>query len=256
MLSPTMAFCMSFLLPSSLQTNVQLDSRRPRSGKSLTFCQTFRAIKSVYCLSTPTAFLLTIGGFVECGHWEGFRRILDLHDLALHNRIEHNASLVHDDAPDGAKWAKWETDETLVDALLSEGVGHNEEANSAPKGNTVNANNGSSTALKLDNLLSARRRRIVAMVSNPSIAPTLSTVHKIIIKGETSLITLVFGSTGDVHGTIDRGMLRTWMGGDRLPDGWSGTVSGKEVTMGTLGTVNKLVDVDKMLADAKKDAGK
>jgi len=45
----------------------------------------------VYGLSSPFAATLAIGGVVKCGN--GFR--VNLGDLAAHNNIEHDASMVN-----------------------------------------------------------------------------------------------------------------------------------------------------------------
>ena len=63
----------------------------PRDGKNISFFQLKNAIMEVYGLSSPFAATLAIGGVVKCGN--GFR--VNLGDLAAHNNIEHDASMVN-----------------------------------------------------------------------------------------------------------------------------------------------------------------
>ncbi|KAH9177618.1 Cloroperoxidase [Lactarius sanguifluus] len=71
----------------------------PHDGKQLTAPILIHALQEGYGLSTPLAHLLVHGGIFLLGQIGAF----GLNDLARHNRIEHDASLVHDDtkAEDG-----------------------------------------------------------------------------------------------------------------------------------------------------------
>lgn len=64
---------------------------RPRDGKNVSFFQLKNAVMEVYGLSSPFATVLAGGGVVQCGN--GFR--LNLGDLAAHNKIEHDGSMVN-----------------------------------------------------------------------------------------------------------------------------------------------------------------
>lgn len=72
---------------------------RPRDGKNVTFFQLKNAVMEVYNVSGPFAAILAGGGVITCGN--GFR--LNLADLAAHNKIEHDASMVNLESPAGDK---------------------------------------------------------------------------------------------------------------------------------------------------------
>lgn len=63
---------------------------RPRDGKNVYFSQLKNAIMEVYGLSGPFAAVLAGGAVLKCGN--GFK--VNLEDLAAHNVIEHDASMV------------------------------------------------------------------------------------------------------------------------------------------------------------------
>jgi len=87
----------------------------PRDGKRLGLFQLIHAVREVWNLSFFLAFVLSFGGILLCASW--FK--VDLAQLALHNRIEHDASLVRDNA-DGNKYAPTVIDKGLVNQFLSE----------------------------------------------------------------------------------------------------------------------------------------
>ncbi|KAL0573751.1 hypothetical protein V5O48_008194, partial [Marasmius crinis-equi] len=93
----------------------------PRNGRNLGFATIFSGLKACYGLSSPLAFVLALGGFLLIRRLPiqlpfGLEKIvrvrnpdkttsapgvLDLHHIGLHNGVEHDASLVHEDAKDG-----------------------------------------------------------------------------------------------------------------------------------------------------------
>ncbi|KAJ8454642.1 heme-thiolate peroxidase [Pleurotus djamor] len=94
----------------------------PRDGHDIGLFALVNAMREVYNLSIPLAALLAVAGLILCGHWKGFRRVLDLDALAAHNKIEHDASLVHVDAKDGDTIAPISVDDSLVRKLASYGA--------------------------------------------------------------------------------------------------------------------------------------
>ncbi|KAH7107380.1 Chloroperoxidase [Auriculariales sp. MPI-PUGE-AT-0066] len=97
----------------------------PRDGRGLTPAIVFDALTSTYNLDANGAGFLanSTTGFL---HADG---TFDLHDLALHGAIEHNASLVHDDAASGERFAPAETNTTkfeLMKALSDDGLNFDE----------------------------------------------------------------------------------------------------------------------------------
>ncbi|RPD63367.1 hypothetical protein L227DRAFT_387121 [Lentinus tigrinus ALCF2SS1-6] len=117
----------------------------PHDGRNLTTVQLISAIRNVYHISLPLATLLSVSGVARCGHWSGCRRVLDLHELAQHNAIEHDGSLVHDDVlnPD-APYAPIEVDDALLHQLLSAGTNSNPAADSASSHSSSDADSESS----------------------------------------------------------------------------------------------------------------
>jgi Peroxidase, family 2 len=194
----------------------------------------FDAIKKVYNLSFPMALLTTFGGYLLCGH--RMRTRLDLHDLAKHNRIEHNASLVHQDAKDGDEWAPCPVDHELLEKLLTQGLGGENEGRDASDGITF------------DDLVEVRKRRLGDMAVNGH-AP-LSWFHNSMLSGETALVLLTLGDNGRKDGKVDREKLRSWLGEERLPDGWTKNVSGR--TIGLKHTDDIANEVKKRLAETVK----
>jgi len=179
------------------------------------------AVRQVYTLSYPLAFLLTLGGFLACGH--RMRTRLNLESLARHNRIEHDGSLVHDDAPKGSIWAPNMPDHSLLEDLIGEGKDETE-------------------GMTIEHLVRVRRRRSAALRT------PLSTLHADIMMGESAFIVETFA---DADGVINREVLKEWFGEERLADGWSGNVTGK-----TTGIIHLHLLGKKLSNMAQGDTGK
>ena len=77
----------------------------------------------MYKLSAPLALILTLAALIFCGHFIGsglgIRRRVNLYEIARHGVLEHNASLCHADASQGARYAPVIPDP----ALLAQTVG-------------------------------------------------------------------------------------------------------------------------------------
>ncbi|KAI0702848.1 Cloroperoxidase [Cytidiella melzeri] len=173
----------------------------PRNGRDIGFMQMVGALREVYNLSFLLALLLTTVGMFTCSPWWPLRWKIDLHDLARHNRIEHNCSLTHADAASGAVFAPNHTSFTLLCRLLR----------------------GTKTdTLAIGDFVDARIRRAK---EDEHRAP-LDWMHREIAHGETALTMLVLGErqmAGDsLNSTIvvPRTFVKQWFGSDRLPDGW------------------------------------
>ncbi|TDL21128.1 Cloroperoxidase [Rickenella mellea] len=160
----------------------------PHNGKNLSIMTLVRAMKSVYNLSTALSLLLAIGGTILCGNWLS----LNLHDLALHNRIEHDASLTHEDALHGHKYAPIDVDQSLVSDMLD----------CSPADD-----------LTLEDLARVRARR------DMTLAVPLGGMRATISRAECAQVIIVFG---DENGVAPKRVLREWFGEERIPDGWSG----------------------------------
>ncbi|KAI0824786.1 Cloroperoxidase [Trametes gibbosa] len=177
----------------------------PRDGRNLTASQLSQAIQKVYGLSPVFATILAYGGVARCG--SGGK--LNLHDLAAHNVVEHNGSLVHADAAQGQKYAPTNVDPELLRQLLD---------------------TSTTDYLSLRDLTQAQ-------VSRQASSPPLHTLQSIVSKGELDLIMEVFGVRGAASGAaqslvsdetlgddlvVPKSFLEQWLGEERLPDGWCG----------------------------------
>ncbi|KIM89846.1 hypothetical protein PILCRDRAFT_60618 [Piloderma croceum F 1598] len=161
----------------------------PHSGRDIGLLQLIHALRHVYNLSLPFAFMLSFVGILLCGH--GFFR-LDLQGLAAHNRIEHDGSLAHGDAAPGNRFAPIPVNKSmfhtfLVYAALGQGI-------------------------YLEDFMRARVDR-EAQLQKP-----LDSLRAQIGQGEAALAWLVMR---DDDGKIPLGWLEQWWGEERLPDTWT-----------------------------------
>jgi len=155
------------------------------------------ALKAGYHLSTFFAWFLTIGGFILL---QQFGRI-SLGDLARHNHIEHDASLVHHNTELEAEYAPCEVDDVLVEALCSDA-----RPSGGEKGFRMNA----------EDVARARIRR-------ESESPVLDILHAEIARGEMAIALGVFGGkNGSIDG-VPIEWLKEWIKDERLPRGWKYT---------------------------------
>jgi hypothetical protein len=167
-------------------------ARRPHDGKQLTAPIITKALEEGYGLSSELAHVLVIGGIALLGQLGAF----NLHDLARHNRIEHDASLVHDDTPGRDEYAPTAPNVTLINQFLEQ-VGDDQ-------------------ILSIEEL--ARHR-----VWRESQCPVLNTLHSEIARGEMAIVFGLFTPPGSKKLGIPADMLRTWFTEERLPDGWRPT---------------------------------
>ncbi|EJD06093.1 Cloroperoxidase [Fomitiporia mediterranea MF3/22] len=182
----------------------------PHSGRSIPFFQLVKAIRTVYNCSLPLALVLSVVGFLWCGHITGsgfsMRLALDLHDLARHNHIEHDGSLGHADVTPGELYAPVVPDPTRLASLLNAG--------------SVTAKGpGGAGALTLYDLARVRYLR------DSELARPLDPVHSFITRGELALILLAMGvpnGENAVDRVVPRQHLEQWFAEERLPDGWDG----------------------------------
>lgn len=161
---------------------------RPHTGKDIGLFQLTKALHNVYNLSLPFAFFLSFIGILLCGH--GFLR-LDLDALAAHNKIEHDASLVHADTVQGKKRAPIPVDPMRLRSFLGYAALHN--------------------GMYLEDFMHARVDRERELL-NP-----LDQLHAQIGQGEVATAWLVMK---DENGKVPLDRLQQWWGGERLPDNW------------------------------------
>jgi len=148
-----------------------------------------QALRDVYNLSLPFAFLLSFIGILLCGH--GLFR-LDLHGLAAHNRIEHDASLAHGDAAPGQHFAPVPVNPHLLMTFLAYAT--------------------LSKGMYLEDFMKVRVDR------EDHLEMPLDSIHAQIGQGEVATAWLVMK---DENGKFPLNRLREWWGEERLPDDWT-----------------------------------
>ena len=185
---------------------------RPHDGKQLTAPILIHALQEGYGLSTPLARFLVYGGILLLGQSGAF----DLKDLARHNRIEHDASLVHDDTKGRDEYAPTSPDSTLVKNLL------------------LQAEDG--RVLTAEDIARAR-------VQRESQCPVLNGLHSEIARGEMAIALDIFGQGMADHHGVPLGMLREWLAEERLPEGWKPTH-----TQGLLQTIRTAREIRNLMA--------
>ncbi|KZT19742.1 Cloroperoxidase [Neolentinus lepideus HHB14362 ss-1] len=196
----------------------------PHDGKNITPSQLVHALKSAYGATTPLAWVLTYGGYFllrnppptsltlapsSVSHFAHIANSLptlpqllaplDLADLALHNHIEHDASLAHSNAAPHSLYAPTSTNHTLLEQLFAFA--------------TLN------DAFTLSSI--ARARVLREYQTNNSI----DAFHAEIARGEVALVLGIFGSAltdvGNLDEGIDMHLFRAWFGENRLPERWT-----------------------------------
>ncbi|KAN0125905.1 heme-thiolate peroxidase [Russula decolorans] len=163
----------------------------PHDGKELNASNITHALEEGYGLSGQLANFLVIGGIALLGQVGSF----GLNDLARHNRIEHNASLVHDDTKPRDEYAPIPPNPELVKQFMEE----------VKDGQFVT----------VEDVARAR-------VWRESQCPALNNFQAEIARGEMAIALGLFSeSESDTHKQgIPVDLLRAWFSEERLPDGW------------------------------------
>ncbi|KAF8148857.1 hypothetical protein B0H34DRAFT_668138 [Crassisporium funariophilum] len=173
-----------------------------RDGKNISAMDLVRGLKACYGLSTFCATFLSFGGFI----WLRKIRPITLHEIGKHNKVEHNASLVHHDTPEGEEFAPIEIDEKLVEALSQD---------LKPSAADIEASSNPSARLLMntDDVARARIRR-------EKECKPVDSLHAEVARGEMAIILGVWETKTDGKVGIPFDDLRRWLGQERLPDGW------------------------------------
>jgi hypothetical protein len=168
-----------------------------------------------------------------------------LYEIGRHGKIEHDASLVHHDTPEGQDYAPPEIDQTLVEALMG-------DARPSPKDiEAKNAAEGTDERplFSVEDAARARIRR------ETQCRPVTSKEAKL-ARGEMSIILGVFSQTSGTKTGAPTEWFRRWFSEERLPEGWK-----PDHSEGLLDVVGReksiLKQVEKLRADeagAKKDS--
>lgn len=150
--------------------------------------------------------------------------VVDLHELAKHNAVEHDGSLVHADTAPGDVYAPTAVDPVLLRHLLE-----------------------TSTTEFL-----TRRDLCRAQLTRQAASRPLNSTQAFVSKGELDLIHQVFGirsselgsgaSTAGDELVVPKVFLEEWLGHERLPDGWKGPL--REV--GLLELIGQVREIEKV----------
>ncbi|CAE6432406.1 unnamed protein product [Rhizoctonia solani] len=183
----------------------------PHSGKNLGPLQLCRAVRDLYNLSYPLAALLSFGGVLLCGS----RGKIDLAQLAKHNRIEHDASLAHEDLADG-------DNKNVCPRLVDQLIGRSTDGHS----------------LSFHDFAKARALR------EKQVARPLDTIHAKFALGESVLSVMVMGDGQHV----DCKAIKEWFGDERLPSGWA-----PQRSVGLWGLLGEVKMLGRLVAGLKQD---
>ncbi|KAL0952864.1 hypothetical protein HGRIS_007084 [Hohenbuehelia grisea] len=89
----------------------------PRDGKDIGLFKLMGALRHGYNITWIHSLFIAGTAMFLCGHGF-FRRRINLDDLAVHGKLEHDASLIHRDTPIGTKRAPNDVDPELFKELL------------------------------------------------------------------------------------------------------------------------------------------
>lgn len=143
------------------------------------------ALQQGFKLTYLHAWFITTNGYLLTGQFNH----MSLFDLCRHGGIEHNASLVHADAPPDTEYAPWKIDWALFRQMV--GVAKDP------------------SALTLPDIARARVLRESQSFVDP--------LHAEIARGEIGLVLDIFGGRAR---KLDVEMLETWWKEERFPDNW------------------------------------
>ena len=162
-----------------------------------------------------------------------FRRI-DLHEIGKHNAVEHNASLVHHDIPEGQSYAPIEIDHSLVDVLVSDVKPSSEEIRESTD----------PTAKFLMNYEDVARARI----RREAECKPVDGLHAEVARGEMAIILGVWEVKTKSKVGIPVDYFKRWIGEERLPDGWK-----PDHTQGLLDVISRSSQIRGAMNQMKKE---
>jgi hypothetical protein len=180
----------------------------PRDGQNVTASDIHHGLQKCYGLNNFFAAFLSYGGYLAVSK---LGKAIPLYEIGRHNRVEHDASLVHHNTPKGEEYAPIQIDNGLVDAMFRDIRPTAEEVD-------VMKAQGEEGAflLGLEDVARVRVRR-------EKDAGPLNRVQARVARGEIAIAHKVFGTTVGGKMGIPADLLRTWIQEERLPDGWKPT---------------------------------
>lgn len=255
------AFCPpqqgDFRAPCPAMNSMANHGYLPRDGQCVNAKMIVAALQACFKLSKPLAWFLTHGALLLLDQGSGN---FDLHDLARHNKIEHNASLYHDDAGEREEYAPITIDENLLKLVFEDSadgvvmtpedvarVRVRREATSHPPIDFIHAE-----------LARGEISIVLNMFNNPS--PALHSAgiplqHRSAIS---RLFRRLVGKKDSPETTQLDGVpierMRYWFQHERLPEDW--TPYHKTTLRETITTINRLRSTMRQMAKEKKKQAK
>ncbi|KAF9523209.1 hypothetical protein CPB83DRAFT_739731, partial [Crepidotus variabilis] len=182
-----------------------------RDGKNLRAKDVSRGLQHCYNLSPFLAAFLSYGGFLAITG--SFWKKIDLYGIGKHNRVEHDASLVHYDTPEGQEFAPIQIDHALVDKLIEDVRPSPQEVEAmkaTPSGSDVRC------LMNAEDVARARIRR-------ENECRTLKSIQQNTARGEMAIILGVFEVKTASKTGVPVEWMKRWIGEERLPEGWKPT---------------------------------
>ncbi|PCH41809.1 hypothetical protein WOLCODRAFT_137592 [Wolfiporia cocos MD-104 SS10] len=230
----------------------------PRDGKCITPEVLMKGLREGYHLSAPLAWVLVQGGFYLLGQR---RKRICLHDLARHNAIEHNASLVHPDVEPRDEYAPIDMHERMLEDLLA-------FASASADGFLMTHNDVARARVAreaeylapMDRLHAEIARGEMAIVlnlfNNPDPAPGPAAPPKTLLGKLKRALRPAAHRAPPLPG-VPTDLLRVWMHQERLPDGWrpyhkTGLLRVVHMSSKLRATMNKLQEEQKGVLAARR----
>ncbi|EIN10121.1 Cloroperoxidase, partial [Punctularia strigosozonata HHB-11173 SS5] len=174
-----------------------------RDGKNLSGRDLANGLMACYNISMPLAYFLSYGALLHPR--------VELSDFALHNHVEHDASICHEDGEIFDLFAPCPVIPKMFDDFVKDSA----------TGTHCNARDIAATRVRREaESLKAR----AAQFARFTMAATsdYDGLHAEIARGETALVLGIFGG-GHPTPMVSFDVLRSWWVDERLPDGWRPT---------------------------------
>ncbi|KAF9567665.1 Cloroperoxidase [Agrocybe pediades] len=200
-----------------------------RDGKNLAASDIIQGLKECYRLSAPLAYFLTYAGFTL------LRKVgkrIALYEISKHGLVEHNASLVHHDTPEGQTYAPVEIDLGLADALY---------ADVQPGVKEIEARSSSGVQGELRFLMNDEDVARARIRRERECGP-ISAFQQEIARGEMAIILGVWEVKTRRKTGIPMEYFQVWIEEERLPDGWR-----PDHTQGLLDVIKRSRGINKLM---------
>lgn len=137
---------------------------------------------------------------------------MDLFEIGKHGAIEHDASLVHHDTPQGSTYAPIEVDPALVDALFADVKPGEKEVEASSTGGGRSRRSGR-FLMDAEDVARARIRREAE-------CRPIGPVAAEIARGEMAIVLGVWEVEAEGKTGVPVAYIRQWISEERLPEGW------------------------------------